>query len=242
MVTGYRECLRRGADIVVKLDGDGQMDPDYLPALLRPLLEGTADFTKGNRWHDAARLTTMPQLRRWGNLGLSFLTKLSSGYWRIFDPCNGYTAIRAAVLADVPLGQLARDYFFESSMLVELYILRAVVRDVPMPAIYGEEQSSLSISRVLWSFPPRLARGLLHRLWTRYFVRDFSAVSLFLITGSLLTLFGGLFGSWAWLQSYWVNQPRPPARHAVGAAVHARLSTLASGRGGGTWRTSRTNP
>lgn len=207
MVTGYRECLRRGADVVVKVDGDGQMDPAHLPALLRPLLDATADFTKGNRWHDAARLTAMPRLRRLGNLGLSFLTKLASGYWKIFDPCNGYTAVRAEVLEQVPLDHLARDYFFESSLLVELYVLRAVVRDVPMPARYGDERSSLRISRVLWSFPPRLLRGLVYRVWARHFVRDFSAVALFLSTGLALTLFGGLFGSWAWLQSYWEHQP-----------------------------------
>jgi glycosyltransferase involved in cell wall biosynthesis len=141
MVTGYRESLQLGADVIVKVDGDGQMDLTQLPALVEPLLQAEADYTKGNRWCHTAALARMPWRRRWGNLLLSFATKMVSGYWRVFDPCNGYTAIRASTLRLLSFEHIASGYFFETSMLVELAIERATVRDVFLPCIYGEEKA-----------------------------------------------------------------------------------------------------
>jgi hypothetical protein len=207
MVTGYQECLRRGADIIVKMDGDDQMDPRHLPALLGPLLRGQADYTKGNRWADQDQLQTMPAVRRIGNLGLSFAIKLCSGHWQVFDPCNGYTAIRASVLQQLPLNQLARDYYFETSMLVQLNVVRAVVQDVPMPARYADEKSSLRIGRVLRRFPGALLRSLLHRTWQRHFVRDFGPCALFLTSGLVLVGWSLFFGGWHWLHSIWTQTP-----------------------------------
>jgi glycosyltransferase involved in cell wall biosynthesis len=199
--TGYEECLRRGADIIVKMDGDDQMDPQYLPALLLPLLEGKADYTKGNRWAAEEWLSQMPVVRRLGNLGLSFAVKAASGYWRVFDPCNGYTAIRATALRRVPLARLARDYFFETSMLVQLNVIGAVVQDVPIPARYGDEKSSLRIGRILCRFPAALLRSLCGRIWRRHFVRDFGPVATFLTCGLLLTVWSILFGGYQWALS-----------------------------------------
>jgi len=205
--TGYEECLRRQADIVVKMDGDNQMDPRYLPDLLEPLLRGEADYTKGNRWSEADQLRTMPAVRRLGNLVLSFAIKVCSGHWRVFDPCNGYTAIRASVLRKVAHQAIARDYYFETSMLVQLNILRAVVRDVPIPARYADEQSSLRIGRVLRRFPLALARSFLQRVWQRHFVRDFGPCAMFLVSGLLLLSWSLLFGGWHWLQSIATGTP-----------------------------------
>jgi dolichol-phosphate mannosyltransferase len=201
MITGYKECLHHGVDLVVKMDGDGQMDPAYVAALVRPLLLGRADYTKGNRWHDPQALAAMPGVRRLGNTGLSFLAKAASGYWRLFDPCNGYTAIRASVLGRLPLDQLSKNFFFETSMLVELNVLGAVIRDVPIPARYGDEKSTLSIRKVLWHFPLALAKAGLSRIWKRHFVRDFGPISLCLVWGSLLMGWGSCFGAWKWLRS-----------------------------------------
>jgi hypothetical protein len=207
VVTGYRECLRRGADVIVKMDGDDQMDARHLPALIEPLLRGEADYTKGNRWADQEQLRTMPPVRRFGNLALSFALKLCTGHWRIFDPCNGYTAIRASVLRQLPLERLARDYYFETSMLVELNVVRAVVQDVPIPARYADEKSSLRVGRVLRRFPTALVRSLLHRTWQRHFVRDFGPCALFGSSGLALVGWGALFGGWHWLRSYWARGP-----------------------------------
>ena len=198
VLTGYREALRLGADVVVKMDGDGQMDPRHLPALIDPLVRGQADYAKGNRYLHARQLRSMPLARRVGNLALSFLTKLASGYWSLFDPTNGYTAIHAAVIPLLNEEGIARRYFFESSMLLELSLLRAVACDVGIPAQYGRETSHLSVARTLCEFPGALLKGFLRRLWIQYFVRDFSIASLYLVVGLLLLGTGATFGAIHW--------------------------------------------
>ena len=199
MATGFAEAVRRGLDIVVKMDGDGQMDPVYLPAILAPLLENRADMVKCNRYSSLAHVKEMPTVRLVGNAGLTFLVKSASGYWNTFDPANGYIAVRTAVLERIDLDRLPKRYYFESGFLVELGILRAAVVDVPMTARYGDEISSLSVPRTLVEFPPRLLKGLVRRLFWRYFVHDFSAVSVFLLLGVPLFVFGSILGT----QTYW---------------------------------------
>lgn len=201
MQSGYRAALEMGAEIMVKMDSDGQMDPAYLDKLVAPLLAGDADYTKGNRFLHEKALTKMPYLRRIGNLGLSFLTKAASGYWNIFDPTNGYTAITAEAARELNFDRLAKRYFFETSMLLELGLLRLVVKDVYIPAVYGNEISSLSISRSLFEFPPRLLRGMLRRISYFYFIRDFSAVTVFLLAGWGGILFGTTWGGYHWWRS-----------------------------------------
>jgi glycosyltransferase involved in cell wall biosynthesis len=200
MVTGFRKALDLGAQIVVKIDGDGQMDPARLPALLTLLITGRADYTKGNRFRDFDALRRMPVIRRLGNMGLSFTTKAASGYWNCFDPVNGFSAIRAEVLARLPLERLDRGYFFETSMLAHLYLLDAFVLDVPMPARYGTEVSSLSIRRAAFEFPVKLAATFLRRMTLKYFVYDFSMMSVYVLTGIPLLLFGLIFGIAKWIQ------------------------------------------
>ena len=136
------------------------MDPAHIPALVKPLILGKADYVKGNRFRDFQSLQQMPIVRRVGNLGLSFLTKAATGYWGIFDPTNGFFAIRAEVLAQLPLDKLDRRYFFETSMLANLYLLGALVMDVPIPARYRNETSNLSIRRTLIEFPIQTARHI----------------------------------------------------------------------------------
>jgi len=202
MMSGYQQALNDGMDICAKMDADDQMDPAHLAELIEPLAEGRADYTKGNRFHDAAALRRMPLARRVGNAGLSFLIKASSGQWHIFDPTNGYTAIHRAALAALELGKLHPRYFFESSMLIKLKEIGALVEDVPMPARYGEEMSNLSVSRTLVEFPWLLLRHGLKRILWQYFVADFNAVSLFLVSGIPLVAFGLIFGIYHWIDSY----------------------------------------
>jgi glycosyltransferase involved in cell wall biosynthesis len=199
--TGYREALRGGADIVVKMDGDDQMDPAQLPALVMPIVLGKADYTKGNRFRDRLSLRAMPPLRRLGNLALSFLTKLASGYWNIFDPTNGYTAVRADVLRGLRFENIADRYFFEISMLVELNLANACVKDVPMPSRYADENSSLKIGRILTSFPAKLVAATGSRIRDKYFLYDFSAVSLFLVASAPLMTIGTVLGVKYWHHS-----------------------------------------
>jgi dolichol-phosphate mannosyltransferase len=201
MIAGYQAALGRGMDIVVKIDGDGQMDPAILPDFVDPLISGLADYTKGNRFFWPRSIYGMPVLRLIGNAGLSFLTKASSGYWRIMDPTNGYTAIHSVALRALPLDRVANRYFFESDMLFRLYNARAVVLDIPMDSRYANEKSSLSIYRVLLPFLLMNLRNLGKRFIYSYFVRDFNMASVMTIIGLPLLIFGVIFGTIGWIDS-----------------------------------------
>lgn len=201
VLTGWRQARELGAEILVKMDGDGQMDPAQLPELLDPIRRGVADCVKGNRFLHGRALAQMPWRRRIGNIGLSFLAKLASGYWPVFDPTNGYLAIHASVAALLDESRLHPRFFFENSLLIELGLHRAVVRDVYLPARYGDKVSHLSETRALVDFPPRLVRGFWRRILLQYFVRDFSAVSLFLVAGAVCAVFGAAWGGWHWAVS-----------------------------------------
>ncbi len=200
MVSGFRKALELGAQIVVKIDGDGQMDVSRLPDLLMPLIQGKTDYAKGNRFRDFAALRRMPFVRRVGNMGLGFLSKAATGYWNLFDPTNGFVAIRAEILAQLPLDKIDHSYYFETSMLANLYLLGAVVKDIPMPARYKGEVSSLIIHRVIFEFPIKLFSTLLRRIFLKNFIYDFSMASIYILTGLPLLLFGLIFGSIKWIQ------------------------------------------
>ena len=201
MIAGYQAALAQDVDIVVKIDGDGQMDPAILSDFVDPLINGLADYTKGNRFFWPKSIRGMPMLRLIGNAGLSFLTKASSGYWRIMDPTNGYTAIHSAALRALPLDRVANRYFFESDMLFRLYNARAVVLDIPMDARYSGEKSSLAISRILLPFLLLNLRNMSKRFIYNYFVRDFNMASVMAIVGLPLLIFGVIFGTTEWIES-----------------------------------------
>jgi dolichol-phosphate mannosyltransferase len=184
----------------VKIDGDGQMPLALLPKLLHPLALGKADYVKGNRFRDFDAIRKMPPLRRFGNVVLSFLVKAATGYWQCFDPTNGFVAIRGSVLARLPLQQIDHGYFFEISMLGQLYLLGAVVKDVSMPAKYDGEPSSLSVASVLIAFPGRLLRVFARRIFLTQFLYDFSVESLEILAATIFLTSGAIFGGYKW---YW---------------------------------------
>jgi dolichol-phosphate mannosyltransferase len=221
MVSGFRKALELGAQIVVKIDGDGQMDIDNLPDLLTPLILGRADYTKGNRFRDFTSLRRMPWIRRVGNMGLGFIAKAATGYWNLFDPTNGFLAIRAETLAQLPLDQIDPTYYFETSMLANLYLLGAVVQDVPMPAHYQGEVSSMLIHRILLEFPLKLCNTLIRRAVLKNFIYDFSMASIYLLTGLPLLVFGVVFGSFKWIQYSSLGIPAP-----TGTVILPTLSVL----------------
>lgn len=194
VITGYRAALEAEADIVVKVDGDGQMDPGLIPALIRPILEGDADYAKGNRFDSLEDLYEMPRVRIFGNAVLSLWSKLSSGYWKVTDPTNGFTAIHSKALKAIHLGKLRKSYFFESDLLFRLSIVNAVVADVPMKAVYGDEKSHLKIRKVVFEFPYRHTVNLLKRIFYRYYLREWSVASIELPLGLSFLVFGGWFG------------------------------------------------
>jgi len=201
MITGYKAALETDANIIVKLDGDGQMDPALIGELISPIVNGRADYTKGDRLDSLTGLWQMPSIRLIGNAGLSLLTKISTGYWNITDPTNGYTAIHRDVLKVLPLGMLSKRFFFESDMLFRLSLYRAVVWDVPMQARYGTEKSNLSIIKTLWEFPWKHFKNFHKRLFYNYYLRDVSAASIELPLGFVLWWFGLIFGIASYNQS-----------------------------------------
>ena len=201
VITGYKRATQEGAGVIVKLDGDGQMDPALIGNFVQPILEGRADYTKGNRFYNVEDVRTMPFPRLIGNALLSFMTKLSSGYWDIFDPTNGFTAISARLVPHLPLHKISQRYFFESDLLFRIGTFRACVLDVPMAAVYGAEQSNMHIMKVLPEFLCGNLKNFAKRLIYSYFLRNFSIASLELIFGTLFLLFGMVFGAQAWIRS-----------------------------------------
>ena len=205
-ITGYKAALAAGYDVLVKVDGDDQMDLDYLPALLQPVLQGDADYTKGNRFYRRRFLKRMPVVRLLGNSMLSMLNKVSSGYWNLMDPTNGYTALSRVAAREIEWWKVARGYFFESDLLFRLNIARAVVQDVPIPARYAQENSSLSVYRAIPRFLLGHLRNVIKRYFYNYLLRDFSVGTVHSLLGSALLLFGIAFGSYAWHRSIQTGQ------------------------------------
>lgn len=198
---GYVKAMEMGGDIIVKMDGDGQMAPEYLSSLLDVIIEQGHDYAKGNRFLARESLAFMPRHRIFGNVVLTFLTKLASGYWHIFDPQNGYTAIKAEALSALDLSAIHKRFFFENDMLVHLNFLGRRVKDVPIPARYGQEQSDLNPIKIGLTFPALLLRRFFSRVYQKYVLRDFSPIALFLILGLALFTWGLLFGIYLWIKT-----------------------------------------
>jgi len=206
---GYEEALGDGMEIIIKVDGDGQMDTSLIPMFIKPIIDGQTDYTKGNRFFSYDHLSRMPKIRLFGNAVLTFFTKASSGYWNIYDPNNGYTAIHRRALKMLPLDKIHDGYFFESDMLFRLNSIRAVVMDVPMVAVYEDEKSGLHIKDILFLFLAGHTRNFLKRIVYNYFLRDFTIASLELIVGLFFLLFGFVYGGINWAQSIILHSAAP---------------------------------
>jgi len=209
MLTGFQKALELDCDIVVKMDGDGQMEHTNIHKLIKPIKEGLADFSKGNRFRDFKALKNMPAFRRMGNLGLSFLIKAASGYWNVFDPTNGFIAIHKEALNTINFNKIHKRYFFESSLLIELYYANAVICEVPMKAQYADEKSHLSIGKTLFEFPPKLLYAFIRRIVLKYFLFDFNIASLYLLFGFPVFLFGALYGIINYIKYASSHMPAP---------------------------------
>lgn len=209
VMTGYAAAIAEGASIIVKVDGDGQMDPTLIPLFVEPILAGEADYTKGNRFFDLEQVQSMPRMRLFGNAVLSLMAKLSTGYWDLFDPTNGYTAIHRDVAKLLPLDRISQRYFFETDMLFRLNTVRAVVVDVPMEAKYGEEVSNLKISKIVGEFLFKHIKNLVKRIFYNYYLRNMSLASLELPAGMIMLAFGVLFGGYHWVHSIDSGVPTP---------------------------------
>ena len=209
VMTVYKAAIEDEMSILVKIDSDGQMDPALIMDFVNPIVDGEADYTKGNRFFDLEKVRLMPKVRLFGNALLSLMCKLSSGYWNLFDPTNGYTAIHADVARHLPFNKISRRYFFETDILFRLNTLRAVVVDVPMDAIYGDEVSHLKISKIIGEFFVKHVRNFLKRIFYNYYLRDMSLASIELPFGLVLFGFGSIYGGYNWMESAQAGIPTP---------------------------------
>lgn len=219
VMTGYEAAISDGFHVMVKIDGDGQMDPSLIPLFVSPILTGAADYTKGNRFFDLQQIHEMPFVRVFGNALLSFATKISAGYWNIFDPTNGYTAIHSAVCERVLATKVSERFFFETDMLFRLNSLRAVVLDIPMDAVYGDEKSNLKIRKVIGEFLVKHFKNFIKRIFYNYYLRDLCLASIQLPVGLGLLLFGLVFGLCTWNESALTGTQTP-----VGTVMLVALS------------------
>lgn len=208
-VTGYRKILDLGCDIAVKIDSDGQMDTELLPVFLDPIVVGDVDYCKGNRFSRPESLAGMPLTRVIGNAGLSFFSKMSSGYWDLMDPTNGYTAIHSNVLRVIPLDKLAENFFFESDLLFRLATVKANVLDVPIDSRYQSETSNLSAVDSLFRFFVLHINRTGKRIFYNYFLRNFSMASLLLVMGAVFLLYGSVSGGLTYAHNQALGQQTP---------------------------------
>ena len=198
---GYLVAIQHHADIIVKLDGDGQMNPEDIPKLTRVITDEKYNYAKGNRFFTIKNVKQMPIVRKFGNLVLSFMSKLSTGYYEIFDPNNGFTAIDSEYLTQLPLDDIDNRYFFESDMLYQLNLLGAKVSDIPLPAIYKDEHSSLNIWQSVIIFPKKHLINFIKRIIYTYYLRDFNIASVQLLVGTIFFWWGSALGLTTWLHN-----------------------------------------
>lgn len=207
MVTGFRKALELQADLIAKIDADGQMDPTYLDRFALAAVRFQCDYVKANRFGHIENLPAMPWTRLTGNLLLTFLTKFASGYWNVFDPQNGYVMITRRMLKRLDLKRLDRGYFFENSMLIHLNVMRAKIGEIYLPARYAGENSSLRLSRIIATFPWKLLCGYLYRVYQKYVFRSLSPFALLLFFGIIALTWGTVWGGIAWWRSYETQIP-----------------------------------
>jgi glycosyltransferase involved in cell wall biosynthesis len=205
VISGYQKAINLECDIAIKIDGDGQMDVKYIKSLIEPIIDKKSDYTKGNRFTDFQKLKQMPKIRLFGNSVLSFIVKLCSGYWNIMDPTNGFTAINLSALNKIKLNTISNRYFFETDMLINLNINNCVVQDIAMPSKYADEESSLSIGKILFQFPFKLLKGFVKRIFFKYYIYDFNMASIYIVFGLPMTLWGIFFGAYKWYIGYVTN-------------------------------------
>jgi glycosyltransferase involved in cell wall biosynthesis len=196
ILTGHRRAIDLGADVSVVMAGDAQMDPAYLSQLLDPIADDGYGFTKANRFYSSKSYEGMPKVRIAGNIVLSFLTKLASGYWHLFDPQNGYTAVSTEALRRLDLDTIARRYEFENDLLINLSIADVPATDVPIPAVYADEVSAIRLRRVVPAITFLLVKGFFRRVMQKYVLRSFSPIALLLFSGMALMLWSVIFGIW----------------------------------------------
>ena len=198
---GFQYAISQDLDILVKIDADDQMDLSFLPEMVVPISQNKTMVSKGNRFRNTKALQKMPVPRKLGNLILSFLVKIATGYWHNFDPTNGFIAIKSDVIRKIDFTKLSNRYYFETSLLSQLYFQKTSILDIAMPAIYGDEKSNMNLSRMVFVFLGNLSKTFFKRILKSYFLYDFNIGSVYIFFGIPLFIFGIIYGISTWIYS-----------------------------------------
>lgn len=223
IVSGYRRALEDEMSVVAVMAGDGQMDPAELEKVCRPIVEGTADYVKGNRFFYGNVWQVMPRYRFLGNAVLSLLTKIASGYWKLADFQCGYTAISADILRRLPLDELYPRYGFPNDILVKLNVLNARISEVTVKPIYSGQKSGIKLLSVMPRINWLLIKGFCWRLKEKYVIRDFHPLIFFYLFGGLASLIGLALG--IYLIIYRITQGPVSETSALFAALFFLFGT-----------------
>ena len=194
MKSGFSYALKFEPEIIIKIDSDGQMDPYLIPKLIEPIINGSFELTKGNRFANPKSIRKMPLIRLIGNIGLGFITKLSTGYWELFDPTNGFIAFRSEVLNEISLEKVDDGYFFETDLLFRCSLSNILISEIAMEAVYASEKSSLNPLKEFFRFFYKHINIFFKRLTYQYFLLDFNPGSLSLCLGFILGIFSLFIG------------------------------------------------
>jgi glycosyltransferase involved in cell wall biosynthesis len=201
VIRGYKRAMEEGADILTHMPGDAQCDPAYLHALIDAVLDGECDYAKANRFFHSDALKAMPAFRRFGNIMISIFTKFATGYYSISDSQNSYSAIHSDVLKRVDLDDISPRYEYENSSLLHFSLANIRVKDVPVPAIYGDEESGINMAPFLMRAFRVMIKGFFRRIWEKYVLFSFHPIALFLFFGTVLVAWGMAFGAWVAIDS-----------------------------------------
>ena len=198
---GIEKALEFGPSVILKLDSDGQMDPNLIPTLVDPILKEKADYAKGTRFDSPEDLEGMPAVRLIGNAILSLITKFSSGYWTVNDPTNGFVAMSREIADNLSWGKIDNRYFFESDLLFRIRLLGARVAQFAMRSNYGTETSSLRPFRVVVPFMWKHVRNQVKRHVYMYFVKEWNQGTIYLVASFAALITGVSAGIHAFFQS-----------------------------------------
>ena len=216
LATGYKWAKDNAFDVVVRMDGDGQMDLDDLPALLDPVVEDRVDCSKGNRLFTGEAYKKIPRIRYFGNAFLSFMTKVASGYWHVADSQSGYFVINKKALHTIDWDRMYKRYGQPNDLLVRLNVYSFRITDVPTRPVYNiGEKSGIKIGRVIFTISWLLIRMFLWRMKEKYIIRDFHPLILFYALGGFFALVTVLL--FARVFFYWFVTDHIPPINALAA-------------------------
>lgn len=205
IITGYKWARDNKMDATVVMAGDAQMDPEDLPALVEPVVNGEVDYSKGNRLFTGNAWNIIPKVRYLGNSTLSLLTKIASGYWHVADSQTGYTVINLKALQLLDIDGIYKRYGMPNDILVKLNIYNMRVRDIPIKPVYNiGEQSHIKIRKVMLTISHLLVKGFLYRMKEKYIIRDFHPLIFFYTLGfffNLICLVLSIRMFWVWFSN-----------------------------------------